>query len=480
MHSSLPVTRTLCYPHKLIQQFPALLIFLLLIFEPHLHSQSTFGTILGTVHDSSGAVVPGATVTLVNSGTTAQRIVISDASGNFVFGNIDIGTYTLSVTASGFEKFSQPDIGITARESRHIDASLQLGAESQTVTVIAQQENVITTEVSNLAETKTNDELVNLPVAIYARSTGSTSPISTLTTEAGVQTDDSGNLSVMGTTPALLSVTVDGISSVGVEYSGPINEMFPSFNSIEEIRVSESNNNAEFSGVADITTVSMSGKDTFHGGVFENHENTVFNAGDPFTGVTPKIIMNDFGGTFGGPVIIPHLYNGKNHTFFFTSFEGLRLPRETPIIASVPSLAMRGNGTGYANLTSYLAGQGVTNIYEPDGVTPVNPSMVPINPIAANLLQYLMPVPNYGSADSYVNNFRENFPSPISTNQGDVRIDQTISPRQTIFGRFSYKNRQVTAAPDTTCTFNFCQSAGSPLQGAYNIPEIDEGMTLAE
>jgi hypothetical protein len=479
MPSLLPVTRTFCYPHKLFRHVLAPLAFLFFLVAAPSHSQSTFGTILGTVHDASDAVIPGATVTLVNAGTSAQRVETSDGSGNFVFSNIDIGSYTLTVMAQGFEKFSQPDIGITARESRHIEATLQLGAENQTVTVIAQQENVITTEVSNLAETKTNFELENLPVAVYSRSTGSTSPIATLTTEAGVQTDDSGNLSVMGTTPALLSVTIDGISSVGVEYSGPINEMFPSFNSIEEIRVSESNNNAEFSGVADITTISMSGKNTYHGGVFENHENTVFNASDTFTGTTPKIVMNDFGGTLGGPVSVPHLYQGKDRTFFFISFEGLRLPRETPIVASVPTLAMRGSGTGYADLTSYLAGQGVANIYQPDRETPVDPSMVPINPIAANLLQYLMPAPNYGPTDSYVNNYRANFPAPISTNQGDVRLDQTISQKQSVFARFSYKNRQVTAAPDTSCTYNFCQSAGSTLQGAYNIPEIDEGMTFA-
>ena len=484
MHSSLFVTRAITsffqtgrqrtFLHTLL--WIAALIFLAV---PGLHAQSTFGTILGTVQDASGAVVPGATVTLVNTGTTAQRVVTSDAGGDFTFSNIDVGQYSLTIVAAGFEKYSLPDISLTARESRHIEAKLQLGAANQTMIVTAQAENVITTEVSNLAETKMGEELVNLPVAIYSRSTGSTSPISTLTTEAGVQTDDSGNLSVMGTTPALLSVTVDGISSVGVEYSGPINEMFPSFNSIEEIRVSESNNNAEFSGVADITTVSKAGTNLFHGGVFENHENTVLNAGDPFTGTTPKIIMNDFGGTLGGPVTIPHLYNGKDRTFFFASYEGLRLPRETPIVTSVPSLAMRGNGTGYADLTSYLAGQGISNIYEPDGVTPVNPSMVPISPIAANLLQYLMPAPNYGSPDSYVNNFRENFPSPISTNQGDVRLDQTITSKQSIFARFSYKNRQITAAPDTSCTYNFCQSAGSPLQGAYNLPEIDEGLTVA-
>ena len=356
MPLKLPKTLSSFLKSKVI--LPIVTSIFFLVGVPALQAQSTFGTILGTVRDTSGAVVPGATVTLMNTGTTAQRVVISDASGDFTFSNIDVGKYSLVVTAKGFEKYDLPEISLSARESRHVDAALQLGAESQTVTVMAEAENVITTEVSNLAETKMGEELVDLPVAIYSRSAGSTSPISTLTTEAGVQTDDSGNLSVMGTTPALLSVTVDGISSVGVEYSGPINEMFPSFNSIEEIRVSESNNNAEFSGVADITTVSKSGKDQYHGGVFENHENTIFNAGDPFTGETPKIVMNDFGGTLGGPVSIPHLYHGRDRSFFFISYEGLRLPRETPIIASVPTLTMRGNGTGYADLTSYLARAG--------------------------------------------------------------------------------------------------------------------------
>ena len=154
---------------------------------------------------------------------------------------------------------SLPEILLTARETRRMDATLKPGATTQTVVVNDDPAPVITTDVSNLAETKVGDELVELPVAIYSRSTGSTSPISTLTTEAGVETDDGGNLDVAGTTAALLSVTIDGISSVGVEYSGPVNEMFPSFNSIEEIRVSESNNNAEFGGVADITTVSKAG-----------------------------------------------------------------------------------------------------------------------------------------------------------------------------------------------------------------------------
>ena len=300
-------------------------------------AQSTFGAILGTVHDNSGALIATAQVTLLNTGTGATRTAATDADGNYAFRNIDVGTYKITFAGPGFQTETLPVVSLTARETRRIDAVLKLSGETQTVVVIDDSAlPVINTEVSNLAATKLGDELVDLPIAIYSRSTGSTSPISTLTTEAGVQTDDTGNLAVLGTTAAMLSVTIDGISSVGVEYSGPVNEMFPSFNSIEEIRVSESNNNAEFSGVADITTVSKAGTSHFHGGIFENLENTVFNSNDTFALSKPKIIMNDFGGTLGGPLRLPLLGNAKNPFFFFASYEGLRLPRETPILLSVP------------------------------------------------------------------------------------------------------------------------------------------------
>jgi hypothetical protein len=439
-----------------------------------LPAQSTFGTILGAVRDTSGALVPGVRVTLSNSETTTARAIVTDGTGNYVFKNIDVGKYALSFAHPGFEKETLPEVVLTARETRRMDATLRPGAETETVIVVDDPMPVITTDVSNVAETKIGEELVELPVAIYSRSSGSTSPISTLTTEAGVQTDDAGNLAVMGTTAALLSVTIDGISSVGVEYSGPVNEMFPSFNSIEEIRVSESNNNAEFDGVADITTVSKAGSSHFHGGVFENHENTVLNSNDTFALAKPKIIMNDFGGTLGGPLKLPRILRGGNEAYFFASYEGLRLPRETPILLSVPSTEMR-NG----DLTSYLAGQGVAAIHQPDGVTTIDPAQVPVSAISAKLLKYLMPTPNYGDSGSYANNYQKNFASPISANQGDVRLDEALSARQSMFARFSYKNRQVTTAPSAACTFTYCAEAGSPLQGGYNTPEIDEGLTFA-
>ncbi len=452
-----------------------LLFCCLLLSAAHaLIAQSTFGAILGTVHDSSGAVIPGAQVALVNIGTTAARTAVTDEQGNYAFRNIDVGTYQITIAAQGFQKESLPLVALTARETRRLDATLRLAGDTQTVVVDDHfAAPVITTEVSNLAETKVGDELVSLPVAIYSRSSGSTSPISTLTTESGVQTDDSGQLSVMGTTAALLSVTIDGISSVGVEYSGPVNEMFPSFNSIEEIRVSESNNNAEFSGVADITTVSKAGTIHYHGGVFENHENTVFNANNVFALTKPKIIMNDFGGTLGGPLHLPVLFSSERPGFFFISYEGLRLPRETPLVLSVPTVAMRSG-----NVASYLTGQGVSAVYDADG-TPLDPTSIPVSTISRSLLTSLMPTPNYGSADSYANNYLQNFRSPISSNQGDVRIDKTLSSRQSLFARFSYKNRQIVTAPSQDCVYTYCAEAGSPLQGGWNTPEIDQGLTFA-
>ena len=431
-------------------------------------AQSTFGSIVGTVKDSAGALVPGATVSLSNAGTSAVRTITTNQAGEYSFLNLNAAKYQITIVAPGFEKIEFADLDLQAREIKRVDADLKLGAASETITVEGASAGTITTEVSNLSETKTGRELTELPVAVYSRSTGSTSAILTLSTEPGVQVDDNSNMVVDGTTPALMSYTIDGISSVSVENSGPINELFPSFNSISEIRISGSNNNAEFSGVADVTTTSKSGTNQLHGGAFENLENTVLTAGDPFTQSRPKIIMNDFGGFIGGPITIPHLYSGKDRLFFFASYEGLRLPRTVPFIASVPSLDMRAG-----NLTNYLAG---TPIYNYDG-TQLDPSNVPVNPVSANILKYFMPLPNTGGVDSYQKNYRVNEPAPITSDQADLRLDYALTSKQSFFVRGTYKNRQVTAAPDPNCGL-YCATVGSPLTGEFNQPQSVQGRHL--
>ena len=347
--------------------------------------------------------------------------------------------------------------------------------QTQTVVVTDDPIPVITTDVSNLAETKVGDELVDLPVAIYSRSTGSTSPISTLTTESGVQTDDSGNLDVMGTTAALLSVTIDGISSVGVEYSGPVNEMFPSFNSIEEIRVSESNNNAEFSGVADITTVSKAGTIHYHGGLFENNENTVFNSNNTFALSKPRIIMNDFGGTLGGPLTIPHLVPAPNQTFFFASFEGLRLPRQTPMLLSVPS---DGHAHGQSHQLSGRAGRRShlsarrNHAPRPGQRARRAPSPPACSNISSPRPTTARPVPTRTTT-------RSTFPRPSPPTRATSAWTAPFPRGSRSLRASPTRTARFITAPSAACTFTYCAEAGSPLQGAYNTPEIDEGLTFA-
>jgi hypothetical protein len=151
------------------------------------------------------------------------------------------------------------------------------------------------------------------------------------------------------------------ISTVGPGNLGALTEMFPSFNSIEEIKISEVLNPAEYGGVADITTVSKSGTNEFHGGLFENVQNTDFDAADTFSHLVTPVKMNDFGVYLGGPVIFPKLYNGKNRTFFFGSYEVLRLPKSQQFIGSVSTVAM-GNGDLSAYLDPNQPGGGPQNI----------------------------------------------------------------------------------------------------------------------
>src|SRR5206468_9892157 len=176
--------------------------------------------------------------------------------------------------------------------------------------------------------------LLDLPVALGSRAAGSTSAFSTLTTQPGVAIDNSGQISVAGSKIDMVSISIDGISTMSARNSAPISELFPAFDGIAEIRVSEINNTAEFGGISDVTTITKGGSNQFHGGIFENHQNSAFAARNTFSSTVPKLIMNDFGAFAGGPI-------RNDRTFFFMDYEGLRLPRQQVLVGNVPSLALR-------------------------------------------------------------------------------------------------------------------------------------------
>ncbi len=424
-------------------------------------AQSTFGSFIGTVTDPSGAVVADCTVTVTNTATGAVRTLTTDSTGSYVVPNLEPNNYTLLIQKTGFEARNYTNIVLTARQQIRLDGVLSVSSQTQTVTVNEASAPPINTEVSNIAETKLGRELNDLPVAIASRATGSTSAFTTLTTQPGVETDANGtNMSIQGLKTSQLGISIDGISTMSPRNTAPITELFPSFDSIAEIRVSEVNNTAEFGGVGDITTISKSGSNVYHGGVFENNQNTDYDARNTFSATVPKLDLNDFGGFLGGPVIIPHLYNGRNKTFFFGDLEFLRRPSETVLVDSFPTYAMR-NG----DLSAYLPGQ----ILNPTNGMPFNGNQIPptmISNFSKGLLNYLYPLPNTGTG--IVNNYVVNFAAPISSDQGDLRIDQQITPNQTVNVRGTYKYKLTQTAP-----------TGSPQAGATLAPEHDFALTGA-
>ncbi len=438
------------------------LVCVLMLYAPiGAYAQSTFGEVLGTVKETSGGIVPNAKIQIVNKGTSAVKSTLTDQTGTYQFVNLDVGTYTVSIEAVGFQKLEFSPFDLSARETKRLDAELTLATQQQTVNVESSAGAVVQTDASNISVSKGSLELTNLPVAITTRSTGSTSAFSTLTAQPGVQTDSSGNIAVAGATPSQLSITIDGISSVGPGTLGALGELFPSFNAIEEIKISETLNPAEYGGVADITTVSKSGTNQFHGGAFENLQNSDMNASDTFSHTTPTIKMNDFGAYMGGPVIIPGVYNGHDKTFFFGSFEALRLPKQFTVVESVPTVAMRnGDLSAYSDpLTGY-----------PGNKIPANQ----INPYSQKVLNSFYPLPNYGDTNAVANNYLASFNVPINSAQGDVRIDQVLNSKQLLYARYTYKNRRILDyAKDNS------GNPGSELLGSTSKPEIYNAATVA-
>ncbi len=389
----------------------AMLVLCVLGIGVSAHAQSTFGSIVGVVHDATQAVVPGASVNLRSLEDNSVRSTTSDQNGSFEFVNLKPGNYAVSAQAEGFADFQVPSAELAARQALRIDVTLGVKSQVQTVEV-GDTVAVINTENAVISDSKDNLEITQLPLNNRATTT---SPLAALSLSANVQQDSSGNIALGGASSAMVNFSVDGISTANVRQNGALQDAYPSQEGISAVQVTSFNNSAEFSQVGDVTFTTKSGTSQYHGSLFEYLQNDALDA-DPygFNGKAPKH-FNTFGGSLGGPLSLPHLYNGKDRTFFFLDYEGNR--RSTAVAQQflVPTQAER-NG----NLTA-LGG----------------PILSTINPTATTLLNYY-PLPNVTGQANY--NY-ENFQStPARTDGADLRIDQTINTKQSVYARFSRKN----------------------------------------
>ena len=211
-------------------------------------------------------------------------------------------------------------IAVAARQDLRLSVTLNVASETTTVEVVSNADQ-INTEDAAIADSKDNTLMTQLPLNNRATTT---SPLGALSLSANVQQDSQGNIALGGASSSMVNFSVDGISTANVRQNGALQDAYPSQEGIAAVKVTAFNNSAEFSQVGDVTFTTKSGGNRYHGSLFEYFQNSALDASPyGFSGKAPKN-FNTFGGSFSGPVTIPHLYNGQNRTFFFADYEANR------------------------------------------------------------------------------------------------------------------------------------------------------------
>jgi hypothetical protein len=425
--------------------------------------QTATGSITGTVTDSSQAAVNGATVTLTNVGTNEVRTTNTNNLGYYSFQLLSPATYRFQVGVPGFSTYVVERIPLDVGQAVPQNVTLQVGQQTQTVTVT---ENAVQveSESSSLGTVMGNESIIDLPTngrnsyGFAQLVPGVRAP--NLFTQVAYGNYNDQFLSVNGSRVNVSMFLLDGGWNSNAGFNGP--GIYPPVDLVQEYKVQTSNVPAEFGNTAGgvINVVTKSGANQVHGSLYEFLRNDAFDANNFFANSAGQSIapirFNQFGGAFGGPVYIPKLYDGRDKTFFFVSYEGLRWVRAYTTDGTMPTALQR---AGDFSQTFNQAGQQIT-VYDPNSTvllangqysrTPLPGNrMLPsqINPVSAALVSYL-PLPNAtGNALTGANNFTSTMSAPTKENTISLRADQKITDSQKIFVRWSQNTGNV-SRPD--------------------------------
>jgi hypothetical protein len=394
-----------------------------LLLPGAVYAQFDAATVLGTVRDSSGAIVPGATVTLTNASTGITASVVSDEHGNYQFLNVRIGTYSVRAELQGFSIAKTEDVEVTVNARLRVDLMLKVGDLGETVTVTGAAK-LLETESSDRGQVIAKEQIVNLP--LNGRAYADLALLSPGVRRSAISDSRDASFNVHGLRSALNSFILDGVdnNSYGTSNQGFSNQVVQvSPDAVEQFKVQTNNFSAEFgrTGGAVVNATLRSGTNRFQGTTWEFHRNDALNAVGffkPSSGVKPKLVRNQFGFVFGGPVI-------RNRTFFFTDYEGFRQISKTMTFASIPTLAQRQGILGKPILNPLTA-----EIYA-NGIIPASA----ITPFARQVLADL-PAP---TLPGIANNFdslprRQDF-----NNKFDVKVDHQFGRGMTAFVRVSHR-----------------------------------------
>jgi hypothetical protein len=430
--------------------FSALTVLLALMMTgPALWAQSTQGSILGSVKDSAGAVVPGATVTLTNADAGVVRTTKTNGSGDYQFLDAVAARYDIEVSAAGFDSWKLSGAQLASRQQLRIDVPLTIGSVQQSIQVSGDNASAIETESPSINAVYSADDAINLPTNSRAGASG-TSGLSLIGTLPGVQTDQ-GSFSLQGGLPFQTEVSVDGVTIQSATGNSPIADALPSTDAISELRADGVLNNAEIGQPGAVTITSKGGSNKIHGSTYWYHQNQAFDAIQFGAASKPHKVGNTFGARFSGPIVVPHLYDGHDKFFIYGGYEGYRFPQQVSNQYTVPTAAMKAG-----DFSNYSA-NGFEGLRNPSTGGSYGTTLPTINSAAQQFLQFFpdpnhvatvttdggtVSVPTTSYVDGQTPNYYVNQDTSQHSDQFDIRPDKYFGANQKflLWGRYSYKN----------------------------------------
>jgi hypothetical protein len=408
--------------------------------------QTATGTITGTVTDSSGAVISGAKVAVVNTGTSSRLEIATNAAGQYTAPLLQPGSYEVNVSAPGFKAFTQTGIVLRVQQQGRVDVVLQVGSINESIAVQGDAA-VVEATTSSIGKVVDNKRILELP--LNTRNVYSLVNLTPGVTGGIGNAHNQVSFSVNGARGGTFDVLVDGSSAAFPTVNGFTGiSVFPSVDAVAEFKMQAQNFSAEFgrSVTAVLNLVYKSGTNQFHGSAYEFLRNSVLDANNFFANSRGNPLAsfkrNQFGGMASGPI-------RRNRTFFMTAFEGLRERSFSERLTTVPTALERAGN--FSNTRA--SATSIINVFDPDTTRP-NPAgggsirtvfpgnIIPasrFDPVAVRTMAYFPQANQPGDPGTFRNNFYNNGAASIDTNNFDVRLDHNLSDTQRLFGRLSYR-----------------------------------------
>ncbi len=421
------------------------LLILLVALAAGSRAQTTFGSITGNVTDSSGAAVPNVTIEATHIQSNYRYAAKSNEVGNYTLPQLREGEYRVRANATGFSEFIAQNVLLQAREERRLDIRLQVGTLGSAVEVTAGAA-LIETDTARIGDSKNAEALKSLPLSTR-------SLYSFLALTPGVLGAGGGQSTrrFAGSRVNQSEQSIDGITTSNGFDGTQITPLVSYIESFQEVRVDMANNSADIGSVGQVTVVSKSGTNEIHGNVFDYYVTPWFRARNPFAAERGAGVRHQPGGSIGGPIAIPKVYNGRDRSFFFFSFETSRGSNINQLLnPTVPPVPWR-NGDFSALCSAYDAA-GLCD--DEDGVQLINPladggpapfanNRIPIgsiNAVSQRIQDRFYPLPNFGDLNVFASqNYREQ-----KSRQFDpqtyytARLDHRFSNNSFIFGRWTW------------------------------------------